>query len=274
MTLDERLRVGEALLGTVEREGRMLVGEVAQTVAQGMIEIISRRRRREDKSETDTGDEVRASIKAMQPPPNPFSVVERQENPALAETGESDEGADEDDDELAESGNPLPPHAKLTRKHHLHIIKNWLPPPGTHLEDIRIRTSALSIFSAAIETNPLGIGAQTCEIAMEISLAILQLETTPGKGILRRAAMVCLASLLKAWDQPGVGGLVRRKLSEAKRVMEYVRGVDGDGLVREQAKQIVELVEGVWMEMLGGGERNRGDGLGGFPSLGSWDHRT
>lgn len=242
MTLDERLRVGEALLGTVEREGKMLVGEVAQTVARGMIDVISRRRRREDKSEADTGDEVKQSIKAMKPPRNPFL------DPGEEDTEEAE--ADEDNEELDEAGNPLPPHAKLIRKHHLHIIKNWLSPPGTHLEDVRIRTSALSILSAAVETNPLGIGEQTCEMAMDISLAILQLETAVEKSILRRAAMVCLAGLLKNYDQPGAGW-VRGRLDEVKRVVEYVQGVDGDGLVREQARQVAELIEGVWMEILG-----------------------
>ncbi|KAA8902082.1 hypothetical protein FN846DRAFT_780737 [Sphaerosporella brunnea] len=42
--LDERLRIGEALLGTVQRLGQALVGEVAEVVAQGMLSVISRRR--------------------------------------------------------------------------------------------------------------------------------------------------------------------------------------------------------------------------------------
>ncbi|KAF8418074.1 hypothetical protein EV426DRAFT_577816 [Tirmania nivea] len=238
LTLDERLRVGEALLGTIERERGMFVGEIAHTVARGMIETISRRRRREDKSEKDKGDEVKESLKAMKQPKNPF-----------LDTG--DEVEEEDEEELDEAGNPLPPHAKLTRKHHLHIIKNWLPPPGTQLEDVRIRASALSILSAAVETNPLGIGAGTCEMAMDISLAILQLETTPEKGILRRAAMVCLAGHLKNYAQSGAGW-VKGRLNEVKRVVDYVRGVDSDGLVREQARQVTELVGGVWIEILGG----------------------
>jgi len=246
LTLDERLRVGEALLGTVEREGRMFVGEIAYTVAQGMIETISRRRQREDKSEKDKGDEVKESLKAMKPPKTSF-----------LDTGEVE---DEDEEELDEAGNPLPPHAKLTRKHQLHIIKNWLPPPGTHLEDVRIRASALSILSAAVETNPLGIGAGTCEMAMDISLAILQLETAPEKGILRRAAIVCLAGHLKNYDQPGVGW-VRGRLNQVKRVVEYVRGVDSDGLVREQARQVTELVDGVWMEILGGEKSGYGGSM-------------
>ncbi|KAF8474607.1 hypothetical protein BDZ91DRAFT_674570 [Kalaharituber pfeilii] len=251
MTLDERLRVGEALLGTVEREGRLLVGEVARAVADGMIEVVSRRRRREDKSEADMGDEVKASLNAMKPPLNPFR------DPSDPDYQESEQSENEEGDsplDVDESGKPLPPHAKLVRQHHIHIIRNWLPPPGTHLEDVRIRTSALSILSAAAETNPLGIGPSTCEMAMDISLAILQLETTVEKGILRRSAMVCLAGLLKIWDQPGAGWL-RKRLNEVKRVTEYVRGVDNDGLVREQARQVVEMVEGVWMEILSGGKQ-------------------
>jgi len=244
LTLDERLRIGEALLGTVEREGMMLVGETAHTVARGMIEIVSRRRRREDRSEEDRGDEVKESLKAMELKKNPF-IDTSDENLEVEEKEGGDEG------EVDEAGNPLPPHAILTRKSHLHIIKNWLPPPGTHLEDVRIRTSALSILSVAVETNPLGIGASTCEMAMDISLAVLQVETTPEKGILRRAAMVCLAGHLKNYNQPG-GGWVRDRLNEVRRVVEYVRGVDCDGLVREQARQVTELMDGIWAEILGG----------------------
>lgn len=251
LTLDERLRVGEALLGAVEKEGRMFVGEIAHTVARGMIETISRRRQREDKSEKDKGDEVKASLKAMRSPKNPFfGKVE-----------------DEDEEEFDEVGNPLPSHAKRQLKHQLHIMKNWLPPPGTHLEDVRIRASALSILSAAVETNPLGIGAGTCEMAMDISLAILQLETTPEKGILRRAAMVCLAGHLKNYDQPGVGW-VKSRLNQVKRVVEYVRGVDSDGLVREQARQVTELVDGVWMEILGGEKSGYGGSMMDVPVIG------
>ncbi|KAF8421108.1 hypothetical protein BGX38DRAFT_1240506 [Terfezia claveryi] len=253
LTLDERLRVGEALLGAVEKEGRMFVGEIAHTVARGMIEIISRRRQREDKSEKDKGDEVKESLKAMKPPKNPyFGKVE---------------DVDEEEEALDEVGNPLPSHAKLKLKHQLHIIRNWLPPPGTHLEDVRIRASALSILSAAVETNSLGIGAGTCEMAMDISLAILQLETTPEKGILRRAAMVCLAGHLKNYDQPGVGW-VRSRLNQVKRVVEYVRGVDSDGLVREQARQVTELVDGVWMEILGGEKSGYGGSMMDGPVIG------
>lgn len=247
LTLDERLRIGEALLGTVEREGRIFVGEIAHIVARGMIETVSRRRRREDKSEKTKGDEVKESLKAMKSQKNPF-----------LDTGEGVE--DKDEEELDEAEDPLPPHVKLTRKHHLHIIKNWLPPPGTHLEDVRIRASALSILSAAVETNPLGIGSGTCEMAMDTALAILQLETTPEKGILRRAAMVCLAGHLKNYDQPGAGW-VRGRLNEVKRVVEYARGVDDDGLVREQARQIMELVDGVWVEILGGEKSEYGGGM-------------
>ncbi|KAI5804161.1 hypothetical protein DFH27DRAFT_395193 [Peziza echinospora] len=256
-SLDERLRLGEALLGTVEKEGKMLVGEVAQTVAQGMIDVVSRRRRREEKRGDSMGvdggiigDEVKETIEAMKPPKNPF----REEDDS-----EEEEEEEEEEGELAdldETGAPLPKETKLLRNHHLAIIKNWLPPPGTQLEDIRIRASALSILSAAVETNPLGVGPRLCEVTLEIALAILQLEGTPEKAILRRAAMICLAGLLKGWDNPsagGGGGWLRGRLDTIKIVVGYVQGVDGDGLVRDQARRVVEIVDDVRSSVLMGG---------------------
>ena len=239
MTLDERLRVGEALLGTVQREGRMLMGEVAQAVVQGMIEVVSRRRRREDKSLQEgsgLGDEVKEIISALEVPED-----------RIAGKGENEE--EEEEEELDESVNTLPSHTGRTQNLHLRTIKNWLPPLGTNLEDIRIRTSALSILSAAIDTNPLGIGAASGKVALDISLAILQLETTPEKDILRRAAMVCLAGLVKSHDQLGAGW-VQGRLDKVKQVVEYIQIVDGDGLVREQGRQVAELIDEVWMEMM------------------------
>ena len=44
--LDERLKIGEALLGTVEKLGKALVGGTARRVGEGMVGVVSRRRRR------------------------------------------------------------------------------------------------------------------------------------------------------------------------------------------------------------------------------------
>ena len=237
MTLDERLRVGEALLGTVQREGRMLMGDVAQAITQGMVEVVSRRRRREDKSLEEgggDGDAVKEIISVFEVPES--QIVKKRKK-------------EKEEEELDGYRNILPLQSSHTQELHLHTIKNWLPPPGTNLEDIRIRTSALSILSAAVDTNPLGIGATSGEVAMDISLAILQLETTPEKDILRRAAMVCLGSLVKSHSQPG-GGWVRGRLDQTKQVVEYIQIVDGDGLVREQGRQVAELIDEVWMEIM------------------------
>ncbi|RPB14370.1 hypothetical protein P167DRAFT_484733 [Morchella conica CCBAS932] len=49
--LDERLRIGEALLNTVQRLGGALVGDVAATLPSGMVSVVSRRKTRSKKQQ-------------------------------------------------------------------------------------------------------------------------------------------------------------------------------------------------------------------------------
>jgi hypothetical protein len=58
MGLDQRLRLGEALMKTVEGLGEVLVGETARVVGQGMIEVAGRREGDQSRSgETESGGE-------------------------------------------------------------------------------------------------------------------------------------------------------------------------------------------------------------------------
>ena len=217
LSLDERLRLGEALLATVQRLGGALVGETARVVGEGMITLVSRRRIRRHS------------------PSNP------------SEEEEWDDTNTQDDDE--EEDEALISHATQ-------ILTSW--PSTNEAEDQRMRTSALSILGAAIETNPTGLGQRIISDVLDVCMSILTLETTVGASILRRAAVVCVCGILKAlvglggdgdgdgavWRE-GVWEVVKGRIVEIRRVVGYLVVTDGDGLVREQARVVMENLDGV-----------------------------
>lgn len=247
--LDERLRIGEALLVTVQRLGGALVGKTADVICEGMLGIISRRRIRKD------GEGTRGEEWGSDP---------------------------EDDEETGDIGEDpqVQERKKAERAHKARIIKGWHPKNST--EDLRIRTSALSILGAAIETNAPGLGPRILTEALSTSLSILTLETAAEKAILRRAAVVCIGSVLKSLvglgdDENSEGGMwrvtvwdvLKNRVGEVRRVLGYVRGSDNDGLVREQTGVVADNLEAVverWMlgGSAGGGRTILGGGLGGL----------
>lgn len=248
--LDERLRIGEALLVTVQRLGGALVGETANAICEGILGIISRRRTRKDRdgaSEEEFGSDPED------------------------EEGGKDMGEDEDPQAQQRK--------KAERAHKARIIKGWQPKNST--EDLRIRTSALSILGAAVETNAPGLGPRNLTEALSTSLLILTLETAAEKAILRRAAVVCIGSVLKslvglgddekefegkAW-RATVWDVLKNRIGEVRRVLGYVRGSDSDGLVREQAGVVAENLEAVVERWMVGGSAGGGAIMGGFGGL-------
>ncbi|PUU78089.1 hypothetical protein B9Z19DRAFT_984235 [Tuber borchii] len=218
LSLDERLRLGEALLATVQRLGGALAGETARIVGEGMIALVSRRRTR------------------------------RQRPSDSSEEWDTNTQGDEEEDEALTS-------------HATQILTSW--PSTNETEDQRMRTSGLSILGAAIETNPTGLGQRIISDALDVCMSILTLETAVGAAILRRAAVVCVCGILKAlvglggdgdgdgevWRE-GVWEVVKGRIVEIRRVVGYLLVTDGDGLVREQARVVIEnldAVVGVWV---------------------------
>jgi len=234
--LDERLRIGEALLETVQRLNRALVGEVAEVVGEGMLSIISRRR-----------------INPNPPPPAP---------------------AEEDEMELdidPETGAKLTPRQLQQRERDAKMVTGWT---ATLHEDLRIRTSALSILGTTVQTNPSGLGLRYLQDALDTSLAILSQETSLEASILRRAAVVAVSAVLNGLvkvdeeDHEGrmwrddVWTAVKHRVRDMKRVLGYVRVTDVDGLVREQAGVVEESLEAVVERGMIGGQGAVGDHVG------------
>lgn len=224
--LDERLRIGEALLGTVQKLGHALVGETAEVVANGMLSIISRRR--------------------GNPNPRP---------PTAPANGEYDGNGDEMDFDIdLDTGLRLTPQQLAQRERDAKTVFGWSVTPH---EDLRIRGSALSILGSAVQTNPSGLGPRVLMEVLDTAVAILSQETSLEAGILRRAAVVSVSGVLsslvradeedpegRAW-RTDVWKVVRHRIKDLRRVLGYVRVTDVDGLVREQAGVVEENLEAV-----------------------------
>ncbi|KAK9324076.1 hypothetical protein V1517DRAFT_272573 [Lipomyces orientalis] len=105
--------------------------------------------------------------------------------------------------------------------------------------DTRIRSSALSILGMACEVNPSGLSAWVKD-GIDCALGVLTFESDEEKTPLRRAAVVLIGSLLN-----GVRDLNQFPKDFAKEIvrnMRYVRSSDGDGMVRAQAGNVLDIV--------------------------------
>lgn len=237
LSLDERLRIGEALVGIIQRQGQAFVEESARLIGEGMIDLISRRRTRADKPTKST----------------------RKAKPSNAD----EEGMDLEQDlpDVDEDGNPLSSRQLEELEYKRRIVEGWKP---TNAEDYRLRTSALSILSVAVETNSRGIGQRVINDAVETSISILQLEQGPEAGILRRAAMVLLAEAVKS-------GMANSRAADIKRTVGWICSVDNDGMVREMGNGVETLLNekfgAVVLESPIPASRTAMEGVGGIERL-------
>ncbi len=217
--LDVRIRVGEALLKTVESLGENLVGQPAKLVSEGMIAVAGRRGQR-------VKQKGARSIKAEQ---------EQQARKEVEEAwgGDVPKLEDEIDDETSQ---------RLAK-----VVEGWEGSQGE--EDVRIRTSALSILGVAIETNVAEVGSTIVSTAVDLVLAILKLETTDEKTILRRAAVVVIMNLVKALDAADEGGrnlsfgFAGENLLEVISVLRYIAATDSDDLVLGHVGVVIGSLE-------------------------------
>lgn len=214
--LDQRLRIGEALLKTVEGLGEMLVGDTARLVVEGMVGVAGRRGRKSK------GQEKRRKEAGKKKEADDAWDGE-------APTTGGDEEVDEANERLAK------------------VLEGWEGRDGE--DDVRIRTSAVSILGVAIETNIAGIGATMVSTAVDLAIAILKAETTQEKAVLRRAAVLLFMSLVRALDKAGEEGrqlgfgFAGQNLAEVIAVLQYVETTDPDDLVVGHVKAVVESLE-------------------------------
>ncbi|KAL8864942.1 MAG: hypothetical protein Q9174_007155, partial [Haloplaca sp. 1 TL-2023] len=174
-TLDVRLHLGQVLDNTIKQLGQLFVGDVASTLGESMIAVASRRGDRPKTLRKREGEKKKAA------------KVMKEVGEAWGNHEPDDHNGIEEHDDVDELNNTI---AKT--------VEGWAD-TGRE-EDIRIRSSALSILGTAIETNIGGLGASVTSTAIDCVLAILKLEKGSEKAILRRSAVMIIMSIIKALD--------------------------------------------------------------------------
>ncbi|TID21529.1 Armadillo-like helical [Venturia nashicola] len=238
--VDGRLRVGQTLSllvdGMTEEDDALhsvARSKVLAGVAEACITVSSRRgsRRKEEQ-------ERKAAVR----------LEKRKKREAeKAFGGEIPNLPSEEEDSDGEVLSPVKKQRrKLEREAISKIVQGWTE---TGLEeDIRIRTSALSILSSILSASetlslfPNGV----IDNATQSCLAILTLETSPSSAILRRAAVMVLLSLLNSTDaafQERSMAMSPEKWAEIEKVLKFVADTDLDDLVLSHAKDFLESLE-------------------------------
>ncbi|CAG8951303.1 hypothetical protein HYFRA_00008053 [Hymenoscyphus fraxineus] len=220
--LDQRLRLGEALLQAIQSNPSTFTGDTARTVLEGLLFLAGRRGYR-PKSEQE--QQRRAKLKRKQD----------------AEAEEAWDGEVPQLDEVLEEESSKEDEILAQ------ILSGWESKRGS--EDLRIRASAIAIIGSALGVSIAGIHAGTISTAIDLSIHILTLETGPEQAIVRRSAIVLVMSFVKALDtarEEGTKlpfGFVGSNLEDVERILGYVAETDGDGLVRRHAADVGESMK-------------------------------
>lgn len=220
--LDQRLRLGEALLQVIQTSSTAFSGETSKSVCEGLLFIAGRRG-------------YRPKTEQQQAKKN---KLKRKQN---SEADEAWGG------EVLQLDEVLGTESQEENEILAQIVAGWESKRGK--EDARIRASALSILGSGIEANIEGVGSRLISTAVDLSIHILTLEPEPEMGILRRAAILLVMNFVKALDSARAEGktlgfgFVGQSLDDVRRVSEYIEGTDVDGLVRQHAKDVIESLE-------------------------------
>lgn len=223
---DVRLRFGEALVQVIEGLGEMFAGEIAERTFRVLLWIAGRRAFRPKTQARQARDERLARLK-------------RDRAAGSQDEGEEDI-SDNDYEEAAESDRRA--RAVLTQ-----ILRGWEGKRGS--EDIRMRTSALSLMGTALETNIAGIGPALVSDAIDSCVNVLSVEKEMESGILRRAAILVILGFVRALHRAketgrSLGfGLTDSSREDVRGILKYIADTDNDGLVQQHARDVVESLE-------------------------------
>jgi hypothetical protein len=222
-TTDVRLRFGEALVQVIERLGETFTGEIARQTCETLLSIAGRRGYRPKSLAKQVREERLNNLKKAKGKIKEEDIPEEEEDEHMTEEDKAN------NDILAQ------------------IVSGWESKRGS--EDIRMRSSALSVFGASLETNIGGVGATLASAGMDLCINVLTLEPEPEKGILRRAAVIAVMSFVRALNiarearRPLGFGLTDESRKDMVVSLDYIAATDNDGLVREQAKDVAESLE-------------------------------
>lgn len=215
--LDGRLRVGETLSNIVERSLKPY--ELTQTktpdarvtqsrrealsfIATACVDLSSRRGKRP------------ITLQARQQAKSDISLSEAAKRAEALEAwgGEVPDMLDQPEETTRQ---------RAEREYLESIVQGWA---DTGLEeDVRLRTSALSILSLLLEAHVTDVDANTLSKIVDIALSVLILERDAAKVILRRAAALVLMGLLRGID----GLLEQKRVEDAERIVGLIRSAPG-----------------------------------------------
>ncbi|KAL4898126.1 hypothetical protein BDV59DRAFT_570 [Aspergillus ambiguus] len=193
-TLDQRLKIGESILRTVQDLGEALTGETAKILGEGVIAVAGRRalkpqaqKNRRQQLEKEKREKERELRKKQRESAMPEGW--KISSPALMPDQEA--GDDDSDQESPEQAT-----------HSANIVAAWAAGAASdeEPEDLRVRASALSVLATAVQTNIAGLGASVVGSAVDLAISTLMLEPEDESAILRRASVVLLLDVLKAFD--------------------------------------------------------------------------
>ena len=225
----------------IQRLGETFAGDVAQQVGETLLSIAGRRGYRPKTLAKQARDEKRQKMKKKK------------------DEEEEVDGMSMDEEEVTEE--------KKARNDILaQILQGWESKRGA--EDVRLRTSALSIFGAALETNIGGIGPTLVSGSVDLCINILAMEREMETAILRRAAILNVLSFVRALDAAKESGrklgfgLTDDSREDIVRTLRYVAQTDNDGLVQQHANDVIESLENWQMaSMLPAQEQTNPPGL-------------
>lgn len=269
-TLDQRLKIGESLLRTVQDLGEALAGETATILGEGMIAVAGRRGSRPQTQKSRRKQMEREQMRKEREAQN---KEPRMPDGWSISSGPSTTKPEVD---LVDEGDSETESPEQTA-HAANIVAAWAAGASSDEEpdDLRIRASALSILASAVQTNILGLGATITSSAVDLALATLTLEPASESAILRRASTVLLLDILKALDtarekRPGRdigfgfsltddgstaaaphratrGPSAIGNIPSMLRTLGFVESRESDGIVRGHLRVLIESLE-AWLE--------------------------
>ena len=274
-TLDQRLKIGESLLRTIQDLGEALTGETAKILGEGMIAVAGRRGTKPQAQQARKKQEEKERRKQE------LEERKAQKEAAMPEGWSipSDSNLPEIEDSDSESESPE------QTTHAANIVAAWAAGAASDDEpdDLRIRASAMSILASAVTTNLRGLGPAIASSALDLALATLTLEPAAESAILRRASAILILDILKvigaAHEEKGgalgfgfslghdTSGYAQREtrgpstignIPSMLQTLGLVESREEDGMVRGHLRVLIENLE-AWMERsllwgIGGGD--------------------
>ncbi|KAJ6164754.1 hypothetical protein N7470_003426 [Penicillium chermesinum] len=191
-TLDQRLKIGESILRTVQDLGTALAGDTAKILGEGMIAVAGRRGKKPEAQKTRKQKEEKERRQKER--------EERQRKRCSFARMEGLVGPSEPKPAIALEEGDSETETPEQTAHAANIIEAWAAGSFNDDEpdDLRVRASALSILASAAQTNIIGLGPALVSSALDLALATITIEQAPESAILRRASVVLILDVLKA----------------------------------------------------------------------------